>query len=117
MQLDDLAFCTRRYTNRVAVDLAKKLAEIAPGDLSKVLFCPGGTGAIGMALKLARGDGAAQGDFDVGCFHGASLDCVSVGGEAVFRAGIGPLLPGCDMCRRPMLIGACGIARPAAGAI
>ena len=30
-QLDLLPFCTRRYTNRVAVDLAKKLAEIAPG--------------------------------------------------------------------------------------
>ena len=37
-QLDDMPFCTRRYTNRVAVDLAKKLAEITPGDLSKVLF-------------------------------------------------------------------------------
>ena len=31
-QLDELPFCTRRYTNRVAVDLARKLAEIAPGD-------------------------------------------------------------------------------------
>lgn len=53
-QLDDLSFCTRRYTNRVAVDLAKKLADIAPGDLDKVLFCPGGTSALGIALKLAR---------------------------------------------------------------
>src|SRR4030042_120293 len=54
LQLDELSFCTRRYTNRVAVDLARKLAEIAPGDLNKVLLCPGGTEAIGMALKLAR---------------------------------------------------------------
>jgi 4-aminobutyrate aminotransferase len=29
-------------------------------------------------------------------FHGASLDAISVGGEAVFRRGIGPLLPGCE---------------------
>ena len=52
-QLDRLSFCTRRYTNRVAVDLARKLAEIAPGDLNRVLFCPGGAEAIGRALKLA----------------------------------------------------------------
>jgi 4-aminobutyrate aminotransferase len=29
-------------------------------------------------------------------FHGASLDAISVGGEAAFREGIGPLLPGCE---------------------
>jgi 4-aminobutyrate aminotransferase len=29
-------------------------------------------------------------------FHGASLDAISVGGEAMFRQGIGPLLPGCE---------------------
>jgi 4-aminobutyrate aminotransferase len=28
-------------------------------------------------------------------FHGASLDAISVGGEALFREGLGPLLPGC----------------------
>jgi 4-aminobutyrate aminotransferase len=27
-------------------------------------------------------------------FHGASLDAISIGGEALFRSGIGPLLPG-----------------------
>ena len=37
-QLDELPFCTRRYTNRIAVDLAKKLAQIAPGNLNKSLF-------------------------------------------------------------------------------
>jgi 4-aminobutyrate aminotransferase len=96
-QLDDLSFCTRRYTNRVAVDLAKKLAEIAPGDLSKVLLCPGGTGAIGIALKLAR---AATGRHKTismwESFHGSSLDAISVGGEALFRHEIGPLLPGSE---------------------
>jgi 4-aminobutyrate aminotransferase len=29
-------------------------------------------------------------------FHGASLDAISIGGEALFRSGIGPLLPGCE---------------------
>jgi 4-aminobutyrate aminotransferase len=96
-QLDELPFCVRRYTNSVAVDLARKLTEIAPGDLNKVLFCPGGTSAIGMALKLARivtGRHKTISMWD--SFHGASLDAISVGGEAVFRAGVGPLLPGTE---------------------
>ncbi len=96
-QLDTLSFCVRRYTCTPAVELARRLAEIAPGDLQRVLFAPGGTSAIGMALKLAR---IATGRFKFvsmwDSFHGASLDAISIGGEAVFRKGIGPLLPGCE---------------------
>src|SRR5438034_1453512 len=96
-QLDELSFCTRRYTCEPAIALAKKLAELAPGDLKRVLVAPGGTSAIGMALKLAR---LATGRFKFvsmwDSFHGASLDAISVGGEAVFRSEIGPLLPGCE---------------------
>jgi 4-aminobutyrate aminotransferase len=96
-QLDRLPFCPRRYTCEPAIDLAQRLAELAPGDLNRVLFAPGGTAAIGMALKLAR---IATGRFKTlsmwDAFHGASLDAISVGGEAVFRQGIGPLLPGCE---------------------
>ncbi len=96
-QLDDLAFCTRRYTNRVAVDLAGKLVELAPGNLNKVLFCPAGTGAIGIALKLARlATGRHKTISMWDSFHGASLDAISIGGEAVFRSGAGPLLPGAE---------------------
>ena len=39
-------------SDQPAIKLAKKLAELAPGDLNRVLFAPGGTTAIGMALKL-----------------------------------------------------------------
>jgi 4-aminobutyrate aminotransferase len=96
-QLDTLPFCTRRYTNIPAIKLATKLAEIAPGDLKKVLFAPAGTAAISMALKLAR---VRTGRFKTvsmwDSFHGASLDAISVGGEAIFRDGIGPLLPGTE---------------------
>lgn len=94
-QLDDLSFSPRRYTNRPAIDLARKLATLAPGDLNKVLFCPSGTGAVGIALKLAR---VVTGRHKVismwDSFHGASLDAISVGGEELFRRAIGPLLPG-----------------------
>jgi 4-aminobutyrate aminotransferase len=50
-----------------------------------------------MALKLARrvtGRYKTLSMWD--SFHGASLDAISVGGEAVFRRAIGPLLPGSE---------------------
>ena len=96
-QLDELSFCTRRYTNRVAVDLARKLTELAPADLNKVLFCPGGAEAVGIALKLARiatGRHKTVSMWDA--FHGATLDTISIGGEAVFRQDMGPLMPGTE---------------------
>lgn len=101
-QLETLPFCPRRFTNRPAVALARRLAELAPGRLSKVLFAPGGTTAIGMALKIAR---AATGRFKTlslwESFHGASLDAISIGGEALFRRGAGPLLPGTEHAPPP----------------
>jgi len=94
-QLDALAFCPRRYANAPATALAKKLVEVAPGPPCKVLLTPSGTAAIGIALKLVR---YATGRFKTvsmwDAFHGASLDAISVGGEALFREGVGPLLPG-----------------------
>ena len=75
-QLEVLPFCTRRYTNSVAVSLAKRLREIAPGDLDKVLFAPGGTSAMGMAMKLARiATGRYKNDFDVGCLSRCVAGC------------------------------------------
>ena len=95
-QLDDLPFCTRRYTNRPAVDLARKLTELAPGDLNKLLLVPGGAEANGLAIKLARlATGRHKTISMWDSFHGASLDTISIGGEALFRSGVGPLLPGC----------------------
>jgi len=95
--LDTLPFSPRRFTNDAAVALAEKLAALAPDPLGKVLFAPGGSLAIGMALKLARlatGRHKTVSMWDA--FHGASLDAISVGGEALFRRGIGPLLPGTE---------------------
>ena len=95
--LDELPFCTRRYTNKYAVGLAKKLAALSPGTLNKCLFAPGGAEAISMAIKLAR---MATGRFKTvsmwDSFHGATLDAISLGGEALFRNQIGPLLPGAE---------------------
>ncbi len=101
-QIQQLSFCTRRYTNIPAIQLAAKLVQLAPGDLGKVLFAPSGTGAMGMALKLAR---AATGRYKTislwDSFHGASLDAISIGGEATFRRFAGPLLPGTEHAPPP----------------
>ncbi len=96
-QLDTLPFAPRRYTNEAAVLLAERLVSLAPGHLSKVLFAPGGAEAIGMALKLARlatGRHKTVSMWD--SFHGASLDAISIGGEAIFRRNMGPLLSGTE---------------------
>jgi 4-aminobutyrate aminotransferase len=93
--LDTLPFSPRRYTNAYAVDLARKLALLS--GLEKVLFAPGGAEAIGMALKLARlATGRHKTISMWDSFHGASLDAISLGGEALFRSEIGPLLPGTE---------------------
>lgn len=103
-QLDTLPFCPRRYANRPAIELARKLVELAPGPLEKVLLAPSGSVAIGMALKLARhvtGRHKTVSMWDA--FHGAGLDAISVGGEALFRRDAGPLLPGTEHVPPPGL--------------
>ncbi len=94
-QMATLPFCTRRYTCEPAIALARKLTSLAPGELNRVLLAPGGTSAMGIAMKLAR---AATGRYKTislwDAFHGASLDAASIGGERLFRDQMGPLLPG-----------------------
>jgi 4-aminobutyrate aminotransferase len=97
-QLDELSFAPRRFTCQPAIDLARKLVEISPPGLDKVLFATGGSDAVEIALKIAR---AATGRYKTvsfwDAFHGAGFGAASVGGEALFRSGpIGPLLPGTE---------------------
>ena len=94
-QMDALPFTPRRYTSEPAVALAKKLAGIAPGNLSKALFTTGGSDAVEVAIKIAR---VATGRYKTlsfwDAFHGAGFGAAAVGGEALFRSGpVGPLLP------------------------
>lgn len=102
-QLKVLPFSPRRYTNIPAIDFAEKLASLMPSDLNRVLLTPNGSSSIGIALKLAR---AVTGRFKVvsfwDSFHGASLDAISVGGEAVFRESMGPLMPGVERIPPPV---------------
>jgi 4-aminobutyrate aminotransferase len=94
-QMDVLAFSPRRYTNLPAIELAERLSSLTDYALTRVLFAPGGTSAIAMALKLARiytGKYKTLAMYD--SFHGASMDSISLGGEFVFQQGLGPLMAG-----------------------
>lgn len=105
-QLHELSFSTRRYTNKTAVNFANNLTSLLPDGLDRVLFAPGGTSVVSMALKLAR---VVTGKHKVisywDSFHGASLDAISAGGEAVFRQHMGPMMPGVIRIPPPMNTG------------
>ena len=89
-----LTFTPRRYTNIPAVKLAKKLIEITPDELDRVLFCPGGSQAIEMAAMLAK---QVTGKWKTISFwtsyHGTGYQSASLGGEEHFSTGNGPMVP------------------------
>ncbi len=95
-QLDaSLAFTPRRYTNLPAIRLAKKVIEITPEGLDRVLFCPGGSEAVEMAIMLAKqvtGKWKTISYWD--SYHGTGFQASSVGGEEHFTVGQGPMIPG-----------------------
>ena len=95
-QMDALPFAPRRYACEPAVALTEKLAAIAPGGLSKVLFTTGGSDAIEVAVKIAR---AVTGRFKTlsfwDAFHGAGTGAAALSGEMLFRSGpAAPLVAG-----------------------
>lgn len=92
---ESLTFAPRRFTNGPAVELAEKLVSIAPEGLTRVLFCPGGSEAIEMAVMLAKlYTGKWKTLSYYGTFHGAGFQAVSLGADAHFREGLGPVIPG-----------------------
>ena len=95
-QMDALPFAPRRYTCEPAVELAEKIAEIAPGDLSRLLLTTGGSDAIEVAVKIARtatGRHKTLSFWDA--FHGAGFGASALSGESLFRSGpAAPLVAG-----------------------
>ena len=95
-QLDELPFTPRRFTDEPAIALAEKLVALWPGAAGKVLFAPGGSDAVEIALKyvkVASGRHRTLSFHD--SFHGNGYGAVSIGGRPGDRdPRIGPLLPG-----------------------
>ncbi|SFI80803.1 Aminotransferase class-III [Paenibacillus sp. UNC496MF] len=88
-------FAPRRYTNAHAVAPAKKLVKITPEGLDRVLFAPGGSEAIEMAVMLAKqvtGKWKTISFWD--SYHGNGFQAASVGGERLFKTGNGRMVPG-----------------------
>ena len=75
--------------------LAKKLAEITPGDLKYSLFCCGGGEAIEVAIKLARGHTDKK---EIICmemgYHGVTGFALPATGRDVYKEPFLPLTPG-----------------------
>jgi putrescine aminotransferase len=95
-QLDRIAFSSRVLFNAQQAALAKKLAEITPGDLQYSFFCNSGTEAAEAALKIARmSTGRTNFVSAVGSYHGKTLGALSVSGRDKYKTPFQPLLPGC----------------------
>ena len=89
-QLDDLAYASPSYYNEPQIKLAKKLAQITPGDLCQTFFGNSGTEANEVAIKLAqlyRGASKIISFWDA--YHGSTYAMVSVGGSARNRQAKG----------------------------
>src|SRR6185437_11120386 len=77
--------------------LAEQLLARAPDSVAAMVPANTGTEAVEAAIKVAR---AATGRrrilYTEHAFHGLTLGSLSINGNAEFRDGFGPLLPGCD---------------------
>jgi 4-aminobutyrate aminotransferase len=95
------------------IDLAQRLAELAPGTSPKrVFFTNSGAEALEAALKLARWHtGRSRALAFFGAFHGRTYGAMSLSGsKLVHRRGFSPLVPdihhvpfprGCQGCMKP----------------
>jgi ornithine--oxo-acid transaminase len=77
--------------------LAEQLLARAPGSLAAMVPANTGTEAVEAAMKIARAaTGRPRVLYTDHAFHGLTLGSLSICGDPEFRAGFGPLLPGCD---------------------
>jgi ornithine--oxo-acid transaminase len=83
------------HVPELAGELALRLSESAGGRLKKVHFTSSGSEGVEAAIKFARAHtGRAGLVFAEGAFHGLTCGALSLMGNAFWREGFGPLLPG-----------------------
>jgi adenosylmethionine-8-amino-7-oxononanoate aminotransferase len=103
-QMDRVSHSTMLgLTHRPAIELARRLVEIAPPGLQRVFYSDSGSTATEIALKMAFQFWQQQGGDDVrrtrfvslrNAYHGDTIGSVSVGGIDLFHGAYGPLLFG-----------------------
>ena len=89
------------YGHPPAIELAAKLAALAPGDLNRVFFTTSGSEAVESAWKLARQYFRAKGEgqrYKViareTAYHGTTLGALAITGIPSVRTPFEPLTPG-----------------------
>ncbi|MGC1850869.1 MAG: aspartate aminotransferase family protein [Solirubrobacterales bacterium] len=101
-QVEELDFYTLwSYAHPGAIELAARIASLAPGDLNRVFFTSGGSEAVESALKLARNYHRALGKGQKYkliareiAYHGTSFGALSATGITELRSQFEPLTPG-----------------------
>ena len=87
-----------RLTHEPAIELAKRLVELAPDGLTRVFYSDSGSTAAEIALKMAfqywhqRGERRTRFVSLRDAYHGDTIGSVSVGGIDLFHAAYRPLL-------------------------
>jgi adenosylmethionine-8-amino-7-oxononanoate aminotransferase len=101
-QVEELDFYTLwSYAHPRAIELATRLASLAPESLNRVFFTNGGSEAVESALKLSRNYhrmlGKGQKHKVIAreiAYHGTSLGALSATGITELRSQFEPLAPG-----------------------
>ncbi len=93
--LDELDQGVFLICSRAKAELARRLAEITPGDLKMTMFGVSGGEVVDFAIKLARGYTMRPGIVSAErCYHGHTGFALSAIGREVYRAPFEPLMPG-----------------------
>jgi adenosylmethionine-8-amino-7-oxononanoate aminotransferase len=99
-QMRELPFYTNwSYAHPRAIELATKLAELAPEHINRAFFVSGGSEAVESAWKLARQYHAARGERRwkaIGrrtAYHGTTMGALSINGIAAIKNVFEPLVP------------------------
>jgi adenosylmethionine-8-amino-7-oxononanoate aminotransferase len=89
------------YAHPTAVELAERIAALAPGDLNRVFFTTGGSEAVETAWKLARAYYKRVGKPTKHkvvsryiAYHGTSMGALSITGLPGIKRDFEPLVPG-----------------------
>jgi adenosylmethionine-8-amino-7-oxononanoate aminotransferase len=101
-QAKELGFYTNwSYAHPRSIELAARIASLAPGDLNRVFFTSGGSEAVESALKLARQYHKLRGKPNKHkviareiAYHGVTLGALSATGITGLREPFEPLTPG-----------------------
>ena len=101
-QTEKLAFFPIwNFAHEPAIELARRLADLAPGDLNRVWFTSGGSESVESAWKLIRQYYAETGEpgrYKVIsrhlAYHGTTMGALSINGLTECRTTFEPLVPG-----------------------